>query len=135
MNYEEKAEESDMMSARPWIVLNDTYDIEAWIDQQNYALQRNVREGNNCMQGICFLLEQGGELYLHTTSEGNVLLDVTPEAEWVVPLIVRAANVESSKSQIWLIPGDRLTALIFGLNGLIATVKLVAHHDFGRRRY
>jgi ABC-type anion transport system duplicated permease subunit len=122
-------------SERPWIVLKDTYDVEAWIDQQNYALQRLVRSGNNVTQGICFLLEQGGEIYLHTTQEGDVVLDVTLDAEWIAPLIAAAANVEVSNSQIWAIPGDRLTALIYGLNSLIATVKLVPDHNFKRRKY
>ena len=135
MNDEEPFDVSALTTARPWIVLKDTYDIEAWIDQQNYALQRLVRNGNNVTQGICFYLQQGGELYLHTTSEGDVLLDVPPDAEWIAPLIAAAANVAPSDTQIWLIPGDRLTALVFGLNSLIAAVQLVPDHNFKRRKY
>jgi hypothetical protein len=135
MNDEEKTDVKYLTSARPWIVLKDTYDVEAWIDQQNHALQRLVGNGNNATQGICLVLSHGGEIYLHTTSEGDVLLDVPSEAEWVAPLIAAAANVELSGSQIWAIPGDRLTALIFGLNSLIVAVRLVPDHSFKRRKY
>lgn len=120
---------------RPWIVLNTTYDVEAWIDSYNRDLQRFVGNRNTAGQGICFCLAAGGEIFLHTTSEGDVLLDVTPEAEWVAPLIAAATQAEPPRSQIWTLPGHVLTQLVLGLSSLIASTRIVPGHDFrGRTR-
>src|SRR5690606_21268719 len=74
---------------RPWIVLKDTYDIETWIDHQSRYLQRRLAGGRaDTGYGIGFRLTAGGEIYMHTSPEGIVLLDVTEEAEWIAPLIV-----------------------------------------------
>ena len=72
---------------RPWIVLTTTYDVEAWIDQFNRNLQRLAPNANAAGYGICFRLNHGGEIFLHTTAEGVVLLDVTDEAAWVAPVL------------------------------------------------
>jgi hypothetical protein len=120
---------------RPWIVLTTTYDVEAWIDNYNRDLQRAIQKANPTGYGICFCLEQGGEIFMHTTSEGDVLLDVTPEAEWVAPLITAATQVEAPRSQIWALPGHTLTQLVLGLSSLIASTRLVLGHDFKIRKY
>lgn len=120
---------------RPWIVLSTTYDVEAWIDNYNRELQLHVdpkKQPNG--HGICFGLEHGGEVYLHTTQDGDILLDVTPEAEWVAPLIAAAAQVAQPASQIWPVPGDRMTQLILGLSPLIATTRIVINHDYRIRK-
>src|SRR5579872_911575 len=75
----------DTHPERPWIALNTTYDIEAWIDSYNRDLQYAMKKTNATGYGICFFLELGGEIFLHTTQEGDVMLDVTPEAAWVAP--------------------------------------------------
>ncbi|KRB79172.1 hypothetical protein [Noviherbaspirillum sp. Root189] len=121
-------------AARPWIVLTTTYDVEAWIDNYNWELQRAIEKKNTQGHGICFGLEHGGEVYLHTTQDGDVVLDVTPEAEWVAPLISAAAQVAQPAGQIWALPGDALTQLILGLSPLIATTRIVVNHDFKIRK-
>jgi hypothetical protein len=133
MDYEENNEPA-MLSERPWIVLRTTYDIEAWIDHQNRALQRGLQNGRNTGQCIRFRLNEGGDIFLHTTSEGEVLLDVMPDAEWVTPAIVAAADAEPAGAQIWVLPADRLTQLILGLSNLIAATELVPAHDFRRKK-
>jgi hypothetical protein len=115
---------------RPWIVLETTYDVEAWIDSYNRDLQAAVTKNYSTSHGICFRLEAGGEIYLHTNGDGDILLDVTPEAAWVAPLISAAAGVADPGRQIWGVPGDRLVQLIFGLSGLIATSRIVLQHRF-----
>lgn len=135
MNDDEYDETTATITERPWISLAGTYDIEAWIDQQNRNLQRLLHGSKNTSPGICFVLDAGGEIFLHTTSEGNVVLDVLPDAEWIAPLITAATGVTVSQSQIWAIPGECLTALILGLNSLIRAIKLVPNHDFGFRKY
>jgi len=121
---------------RPWIVWKTTYDVEAWIDQFNRNLQRTAPSANASGYGICFRLAYGGEIYLHTTPEGEVLLDVTDEAAWIAPVIAAATGVSAPSSRIWQLPADTLTQLLFGLSGLIASTRNVLQHDYRiKKRY
>lgn len=119
---------------RPWIALRSTYDVEAWIDHYNRDLQRSMGEkaGSGC--GICFRLAAGGEIFMHTTAEGDVLLDVTPEAEWVTPVITAATHIERSHAQIWNLPAHALTQLVLGLSSLIGASRIVHQHEFRIRK-
>lgn len=136
MMYEDDDKSDDEPITRPWIVLKTTYDVEAWIDHQNRAIQQLINSNKSRGWGICFGLSEGGEIFLHTTSEGCVLLDVMPEAVWVAPLISAATQVEMPAGQVWTLPGDKLTQLVFGLSSLIATTRLVAEHNFSvKKRY
>jgi hypothetical protein len=114
---------------RPWIELTATFDVEAWIDQYNWDLQRFMQGKNTTGFGVCFRLKHGGEVYLHTNQDA-ILLDVTPEAEWVVPVIAAATGVAAANSQIWVLPNNRLTQLMLGLSSLIATTRMVESHRF-----
>lgn len=128
-------------ATRPWIHLDNSGDVEGWIESYNRDLQRTLNRpdsqsfGMNQGQGICFTLTEGGEIYLHTTADGDVLLDVTPEAEWVTPLISTATGAAPPGSQIWGLPGHALTQLVLGLSMLIASTRIVPKHDFRVRRY
>jgi hypothetical protein len=126
-----QAEES---SERPWIHLTTSYDVESWIDQYNWDLQRFIKQPNAKGYGICFCLVHGGEIYMHS-SEGAVLLDVTPDAEWVVPVIVAATGIDAPRSQIWALPDDKLTELVLGLSSLIASSRMVANHLYKAKKY
>lgn len=120
---------------RPWIALHTTYDVEAWIDSYNRDLQRAAGKNPGPGCGICFILAHGGEVYLHTDSEGEILLDVTPDADWVAPLITAATGVPAPGRQIWSLPGHALTQLVLGLSPLIAVTRLVLRHEFRLRKY
>lgn len=128
---------------RPWIVLATTYDIEAWIDQFNRDLQRLTPDNNGYAQynsrghGICFRLIHGGEIFMHTTAEGEVLLDVTEDASWVAPVITAATNIAAPAASIWQLPAEAMTQLVYGLNSLIAATRIVLEHDykFKKRHY
>ena len=125
---------ADDFPERPWIVLKTTYDVEAWIDGYNRDLRRAMEKSNATGCGICFRLAEGGEIFMHTTSEGEVLLDVTPEAEWVAPLIGAATRSEVPAACIWTLPGHTLTQLVLGLSSLITSTRIVPGHDFRTRR-
>lgn len=133
--YDEVDGEIDEPGERPWIVLNTTYDVEAWIDNFNRTLQRSMEKSNAGGYGICFCLSEGGEIFMHTTSEGDVMLDVTPEAEWVTPVIAAATQIDVPPSRIWVLPGHALTQLVLGLSGLIGSTRIVLQHDFKIRKY
>lgn len=122
-------------TSRPWIVLQTTHDIEAWMDNLNRDLQQFEQKANASGHGICFSLEEGGEIFVHTTSEGDVLLDVTSDAEWVAPVITAVTGVAAPRSQIWALPADTLTQLVFGLNSLIASTRIVLDHSFKTKKY
>jgi len=115
---------------RPWIALKTTYDVEAWIDQFNRSMQQIAPNIKTSGYGICLRLDQGGEIFVHTTPEGEVLLDVTDDAAWVVPVIASASGMMAPQSSIWQLPSDTLTQLLFGLSSLIATTRIVVQHDF-----
>src|SRR5690606_24156800 len=114
---------------RNWIALTSSQDIETWIDHYNRDLQRALGEPAEG-SGLCFRLTEGGEIFLHTTADGAILLDVTPEAEWVTPAIAAATGSAPPAGRIWALPGHVLTQLILGLSSLIATTRMVASHDF-----
>ncbi|MFZ1181234.1 MAG: hypothetical protein WAN92_06955 [Herbaspirillum sp.] len=122
-------ETADVHPVRPWIVLTTTYDVEAWIDSYNRDLQQAVRkDAQGC--GICFCLALGGKIYMHTTSEGDILLDLTEEAEWVAPVITAATGTPPPASSIWTLSGGSLTQLILGLSSLIAATRIVVSHVY-----
>jgi len=120
---------------RPWISLNTTYDVEAWIDNNNREMQGLVTTPEVASVAICFRLEAGGEIFLQTNGEGDIVLDVTPEAEWIAPLISAATGVADPERRFWAVPGDRLTELVFGLNSLIAASRIVLGHHFRFRKF
>ncbi len=119
---------------RPWISLGSTYDVEAWIDNYNRYLQQVIKKNNTHGYGICFFLHHGGEIFLHTTSDGDVLLDVTENAAWVAPVIALATDVNVPTTSFWTLPGDTLTQLILGLNSLIAATQIVLNHEFNIKK-
>ncbi|MBI1889516.1 MAG: hypothetical protein HYS18_02605 [Burkholderiales bacterium] len=119
---------------RPWIKWESTFEIDAWIDSYNRDLRNLVKDPRAKGYGICFILEAGGEIYLHTMPEGVVLIDVPPEAEWISPILTTIIQTEAPKSQIWTMPIDKLTQLIFGLNSLIKATRMVLHHEFRIKR-
>ena len=113
-----------------WNDLATIADVELWIAEHDQELQRHVTRSYSNGHGICFTLAAGGEIYLHTSGDGDVVLDVTPEADWAVPVISAATRVQPSSSQIWVLPGDTLTQLVLGLNSLISTSRIVLDHRF-----
>ncbi|NEX64108.1 hypothetical protein [Noviherbaspirillum galbum] len=134
MMHEHDSEEPVELSEKPWISLGTTYDVEAWIDSYNRDLRRVVVNPRLTGYGICFSLGHGGDIYLHTDAEGNVVLDVTEEADWVTPLLTAATGVAAPAGRIWTLPGDRLTQLVLGLDPLIARTRLVLAHDFRMKK-
>jgi hypothetical protein len=127
---------------RPWIVLKSTYDIEAWIEQTNRRLQRLLGEqpqrmgGQSLGQGICFCLTHGGELYTHSSNEGELWLDLSEDAAWVKPVVAAVAGGDVPPGSIWRLPTEALVELLYGLNSLIETTRIVLQHDFRiKKRY
>lgn len=118
----------------PWSGLETPADVELWIEEHNQALQQHIGK-NETGYGVCFTLAEGGEIYLQTTQDGHLVLDVTEEAQWVAPLIMAAARVqEAPQGRLWVLPDDKLVQLMIGLSGLIASSILVVGHNFGLRR-
>jgi len=115
----------------PWTALETPADVELWIAEHNLALQELLAP-NETGYGVCFTLAEGGEIYLQTTQDGALILDITEEAEWAAPLIVAVGQVEAPKGRLWILPDDKLVQLILGLSGLISASILVVGHNFGR---
>ncbi|KAB8044680.1 hypothetical protein GCM43_04305 [Janthinobacterium aquaticum] len=109
------------------------YDVEVWIDEHNRSMQDNI-SASEAGVGICFTLAEGGEIYMQTSADGAVILDVTADAAWVAPLISAATGCETPASSLWILPDDKLIQLIFGMSSLVASTLLVVGHDFGLRR-
>lgn len=137
MHYDDFPDPETEKEARPWIVLKSTYDIEAWIEQTNRRLQRLMADAppRATGQGICFTLAHGGELYTHSSPEGELWLELSEDAAWVRPVIAAIAGSDAAGA-LWRLPGEALTELLYGLNNLIDTSRLVLQHDFPvKRRY
>jgi hypothetical protein len=117
---------------RPWTQLNTPQGVEAWIEEHNRKLLQSVAK-NATGYGVCFHLSQGGEIFMHT-AEDAILLDVTPDAEWVKPVITAATGVSAPNSQIWILPDDKLTQLALGLDSLIGSSRMVVSHNFKAKK-
>ncbi len=118
----------------PWMALEDAADVELWIEEHNRSMQDHIGR-HETGYGVCFTLAEGGEIFLQTSPDGAVILDVTPEAAWVAPLIAAVARVEPPQGALWVLPDDKLIQLMIGLSSLIASSMLVVGHPFGRRRH
>ncbi len=118
----------------PWSGLETPADVELWIEEHNQALQQHIGK-HETGYGVCFTLAEGGEIYLQTTQDGHLVLDVSDEASWVAPLIMAAARVgEAPPGRLWVLPDDKLVQLMIGLSSLIASSMLVVGHNFGLRQ-
>ncbi|MEB0138832.1 MULTISPECIES: hypothetical protein [unclassified Undibacterium] len=118
------------MQEQAWLLLENAYEVEAWLELHDRELQQVVAKNSVAGHGVCFTLLHGGELYLHTNSDGDILLDLSPEAAWIAPVVTAVTQVEAPRAQIWLLRGHLLTQLILGLNSLIASSRLVLRHEF-----
>ena len=118
----------------PWISLETIPDVEAWMDLNDRELQQLIGSKPSYGHGICFSLLHGGEIYLHTNSDGDLVLDVTPEAQWSAPVISATTQVAAPRGQIWVLPQHVLLHMILGLNTLIASSRLVTRHEFRIRK-
>ena len=114
----------------PWTHLLTAYEAEGWIEFFNQDLQKNMLRANATGYGFCFTLAAGGDIFVHTTQEGYVLLDVTPDAQWAAPVIAAAASVAQPDTQVWHVPDDRLVQFVLGLSSLVASTTMVLQHDF-----
>ena len=108
-------------------------DAELWIEEHNLALRELIRPGETGY-GVRFTRAAGGDIYMQTSADGAVVLDMTPDAAWVSPLISAATGCEAPDSSLWILPDDKLIQLIVGLSSLVASTLLVVGHDFGLRR-
>jgi hypothetical protein len=118
---------------RPWEHLETPHDVEVWIEEHNQSMQQNIRPGETGY-GVCFTLAEGGDIYMQTSSDGAVILDVTPDAEWVSPLLAAVSQSEAPSSSLWILPDDKLIQLVLGLSSLVASTTLVVGHQFGTRQ-
>ena len=118
----------------PWTAFTSIDEVEAWIRLYDQELQACVSKNHAAGHGVRFTLRHGGHIFLHSGAEA-ILLDVTPEAEWVTPAIVAATGAPPPAAQIWVLPPDMLTQLVLGLNSLIESTQLVASHDYKAKRF
>src|SRR4051812_8528048 len=116
---------TEKLSERPWIHLESSHDVEAWISNYDWELRRHAAEAGATEAAIGFRLAHGGEIILQTMPEGAVRLEVTPEAEWAAPVISAATGVGAPHAAIWMLPADVLTQLVLGLSSLIVAVRPV----------
>ncbi|MFZ6818731.1 hypothetical protein [Undibacterium sp. Ji22W] len=121
--------------AHPWIAFESPAELEAWMELNNQELQKLIGNRATQGQGICFNLLLGGEIYFHTNGDGDILLDVTSDAQWVAPLITACTQVDAPRGQIWHLPQHDLIAIIMGLNPLIASSRLVTQHAFRIQKF
>lgn len=69
-----------LLKEHPWITFAHPGELEAWMELNNQELQQQLGSSLPKGQGICLNLLHGGEIYFHTNGDGDILLDVTPEA-------------------------------------------------------
>ena len=117
----------------PWIDLRTPHEVELWIDEHNRSLQEQIGKHESGF-GVCFTLAEGGDVFMQTSSDGAVILDVHADAEWITPLIAAATQTEPPTGSLWILPDDKLIQLIVGLSSLVQTSTIVVGHHFGMKR-
>jgi hypothetical protein len=127
------AANGDSAAEIAWEQLENPQAVEDWLDTRNRELQQLVGRRMAAGQGICFTFAFGGECYMHTNSDGDILLDLTADAAWVSPVIAAATQTTPPKGSVWLLPNQVLTQLVLGLNSLIASSRLVLSHAYRLR--
>ncbi|MFZ6799081.1 hypothetical protein [Undibacterium sp. Di24W] len=128
-------EARDIPHEHPWIILETPAEVEGWMELNNQELQKLIGDKPTTGQGICLNLLHGGEIYFHTNSDGDILLDVTDEASWAAPLITACTQVNPPQGQIWLLPQHVLIGLLLGLNPLISSSRLVVKHAYRIQKF
>ncbi|WP_020652231.1 hypothetical protein [Massilia niastensis] len=124
-------EQAPRFKPRPWTPLETPQDVELWIDDHNRCMQELIGPQETGV-GVCFILAEGGHVYMQTTADA-VILDVEPDAAWIAPLISAATGAEAPRGQTWVLPDDKLIQLILGLSMLVESSILVTGHRFGAR--
>ncbi len=117
----------------PWQALESPGDVELWIEEHNLSMREHIAP-HESGYGVCFTLAEGGRIFMQTSADGAVIVDLEPDAEWVAPLIMAAARVEAAQGGLWVLPDHTLVQLMLGLSSLIASSELVVGHTFGRRQ-
>lgn len=122
---------------RRWQPLEGVDDAEVWVANSNLELNYLLEQQGGLPngQGICLTLTLGGEIYVHTTSEGITLLDVTDEASWATAIITACTSAVAPRGQYWILDENSLVQLIMGLNPLIDHYRIVLSHEFRVARY
>ena len=132
-------DEQPTLNDHPWVMVETPAELEGWMELNNQELQKLLGGAQSQQiaqgQGICLTLLHGGEIYFHTNSDGDLLLDVTEEASWVAPVITACTKIDPPKGQIWLLPEHVLMQLLLGLNSLIASSRLVLKHAYRIQRF
>ena len=123
------------MPKHAWLAMHSPMELEAWMEINNQELQSLIGSKPTLGHGICLSLLHGGDIYVHTNSDGDVLLDVTPEADWVKPVIAACTKIEMPRGQIWCLPQHDLIPILWGLNTLIETTHLVLNHAYRIQRW
>jgi hypothetical protein len=116
----------------PWTPLETPQDVELWIDEHNRTMQEMIGPQETGV-GVRFTLAPGGDVYLQTTDDA-VLLDVEPDAGWIMPLIMAATGAEQPAGQVWVLPDDKLVQLLLGLSTLVESTLIVTGHNFKHSR-
>ena len=124
------AAEARLLREHPWVALENPQEVEGWMDVLDRELQSLLAEKHAIGPGVCFTLTHGGEVYMHTNGDGDVLLDVTPEADWIAPVICASTRQDAPRGQIWVLPQHAMIELILGMSTLIASSRLVLRHEF-----
>lgn len=127
-----KQSQSQVFPELSWTPLESVHEIESWMDLYDRELQAAIGSAHTIGHGICFRFLHGGQLHLHTNPDGDVLLDLSPEAAWIAPVITAVTKVEAPRGQYWMLPGHTLLQLIMGLNTLIGSSQLVLRHEYKR---
>lgn len=122
--------EEKQLKTHPWEMMSSPIELEAWIEINNQELQSLMGSKPSVGHGICFNLLHGGKIYFHTNSDGDVLLDVEPDADWVIPVLLACTKVSAPRGQIWCLPHQDLLQVLWGLNGLIESSHLVLSHAY-----
>ncbi|MES2831737.1 MAG: hypothetical protein V4695_07075 [Pseudomonadota bacterium] len=119
------------LSEQSWTDLATIADVENWIAQHDRTLQQLAGRSPSSGHGVRLTLTAGGVLHLYTNGDGDIILDLETEAAWIIPVIVAATRLPVPVSRRWVLPGDVMTQLIFGLNPLIASSQPVMNHRNG----
>jgi hypothetical protein len=119
-----------------FVPVEDSADVNRSDDKYWGNKQRDVVEGlegrmNISGTAICFKLRDGGEIFVHSRPNDLVVLDITSEGLWLVPMLAKfSVSQMQPDAHVWGLHRKWRPQLFIFLNSLSSATRTIEKHGF-----
>lgn len=101
-----------------------------WLAKHHEAIAKLVGKMQITGKALCFCLNEGGAIFVHSHHKDVVLLDVTSDADWLLPTLAKFSAGQIPESTIWGMPKKLERQLLIFLNSISTSIRSVESHTF-----